>query len=48
MAYDSLCFVFTDDDLYHGDLAGDEVMVQGIDYTSVSPRCRMLTISGLV
>ena len=30
----------TDDELHREDLAGDEVMVQGIDCTSVSPWTR--------
>lgn len=38
----------TDDELLREDLAGDEVMVQGIDCTSVSPFCCSSTAMGLV
>jgi hypothetical protein len=31
--------MLTADERHQEDLAGDEVMVQGIDYTSVSPFC---------
>ena len=33
--------IFIADELHWEDLAGDELMVHGIDYTSVSPCCRM-------
>ena len=38
----------TTGELCHEALAGDELMVQGIDYTSVSPFLRTHTAMGLV
>jgi hypothetical protein len=39
---------FAVNELTRGVLAGDEVMVQGIDYTSVSPICSVPRLFGLV